>query len=272
MNQLGNGGRTPFSSKLGDASLMQARDIMSRHVVTIDGNASVMDAINLMLSHHISGLPVLGSDGKLIGILSEGDFVRRVEIGTQKKHRRLLSLLVGDDQEALDYLRQHGKNVSQIMTADPVTVPEDTPIEDIARLMERQRVKRLPVMRGDELVGIVSRADFMTAIADASIREFGISATDRDIKAAVIAALSKAPWRPCALNVTVHDGVVSLRGHVRSSNAHKATIAAVENVSGVKRVDDRLTRIARPPPEEDYGGGDFVSVESEPSTDDDEPL
>ncbi|WP_461316190.1 CBS domain-containing protein [Bradyrhizobium embrapense] len=244
---------------------------MSRNVITIDADASVIDAIKTMLSHHISGLPVVDRDGALIGLLSDGDFVRRVEVGTEKRRGRWLAMLAGTSQVALDFARQHGRKVSQIMSPNPITIEEDTPLEQVVQLMESHGVTRFPVMRDKKLVGMVTRTDFMTAIASLRL-DLSSSGNDDQIGASVIAALAHAPWRPAALNVSVRDGVVSLRGNIRSDNARKAATVAVENVAGVKRVDDQLVKIIYPPPEDDYGGGDFVSLEEEPSTEDDQPL
>lgn len=251
---------------------MRVREIMSRNVITIDADASVIDAIKTMLSHHISGLPVVDQDGALIGILSDGDFIRRVEVGTEKRRGRWLALLAGTNQTALDFARQHGREVRQIMSPNPITVQEDTPLEQVVRLMESHGITRFPVMRDKALVGMVTRTDFMTAVASLRLGRPSPCGNDDQIRAAVIATLAHAPWRPTALNVSVHDGVVSLRGSVRSDNAHRATIVAAENVGGVKRVEDQLVKITYPPPEEEYGGGDFVSLQEEPSTEDDQPL
>lgn len=251
---------------------MRAHEIMSRHVITISADALVIDAIKAMLSHHVSGLPVVDADGKLIGILSEGDFIRRAEIGTEKRRGRWLTLLAGVNQVALDFARQHGRKVGQIMTPDPITIGEDTTLEQIVRLMESRNVSRFPVMRGDDIVGMVTRTDFMTAVGNSSLDVQGASDADEAIRNSVTATLSQASWRPCALNVSVHHGVVTLRGAVRGDNARKAAIIAAENVRGAKRIDDQLTKITYPPPEEDYGGGDIVSLEEDPYTADDQPL
>lgn len=249
---------------------MHAQEIMSRHVITVDANASVSTAIKIMLSHHISGLPVIDAKGKLIGIVSESDFLRRAEVGTEKRRGRWLALLAGEEQEALDFTRQHGRKVSEIMSPNPLSVGENTSLEQIVQLMESHNVKRLPVVRGEEIVGMVTRADFLAAIANRSLNAGSYSYDDNQIREAVVAALSHASWQPCALNVSIHDGVVVLRGTVSGDNARKAAIVAAENVRGVDRVEDQLSTY--PPPEEDYGGGDFVSLQEESSTEDDEPL
>jgi hypothetical protein len=139
--------------------------------------------------------------------------------------------------------------------------------------MESRSIKRLPVMRGDQIVGIVAPSDFLPAIAALARNPQGYTADDEKIRSDVVAAITPAPWRPCGLNVSVSDGIVSLRGVVRGDNARQAAIVAAENVPGVKRIEDHLSRRAEyPPSEADYGGGDFVSLQEQPSTTDDEPL
>jgi len=250
---------------------MRAHQIMSRQVITVGVDASVADAIAIMLGHHVSGLPVVDAAGRMAGIVSEGDFIRRAEIGTARKRGRWLTLLAGADRVALDFARSHGRKVGEIMTRNPVTIGEDTPLADIVEIMEAHHVKRLPVMRGDSLVGMVTRTDFMPAVARLARSANGSSSQDDDrIRDLVVAAMADEPWRPCAMNVDVRDGVVSLRGSVKSENARQAAIIATENVPGVSRVEDDLT--IYPAPEEDYGGGDFASLPEETSTVDDQPL
>jgi len=215
---------------------MRADQIMTPEVITVGADASIVEAIHKMLQHHVSGLPVVDAEGKLIGIISEGDFIRRAEIGTERKRGRWLNCLVGPDQIAADFVREHGRKVRQIMTPDPVTVAEHTSLAQIVPVMESYNVKRLPVLRGDRLVGIVTRSDFL----------------------------------PCRLNVMVRDGVVSLGGVVKSEKARQAAIVAAENVPDVKKVQNHLC--IYPSPEDDLGGGDFVSLQEQPSTQDDEPL
>lgn len=251
---------------------MRAHDIMSRHIVTTTADTSMIDAIKTMLSHHISGLPVIDLHGKLIGILSEGDFIRRVEVGTSRRRGRWLALLAGPEQAALDFVRQHGRKVGEIMSPNPFTINEETPIEQIVQLMESHNIKRLPVMRGDEIVGMVTHTDFMIAIANLSRKIRSRVDTDDRIRGSVVEALSRELWRPRALNVSVNDGVVVLKGTVKGESVRKAAIVAAENIPGVRRVDDQLSNVSHPAPEDEYGGGDFVSLQEEPSTADDTPL
>jgi CBS domain-containing protein len=251
---------------------MRAHEIMSRQVITVGVEASVADAITTMLAHHVSGLPVVDSAGRLVGIVSEGDFIRRAEIGTGRKRGRWLTFLAGADRAALDFAREHGRKVGEIMTTNPVTIGEDAPLPEIVDIMEAHGIKRLPVMRDGKIVGMVTRADFLPAIVDLARRVKDSSKDDDQIRGSVIAAMEHATWRPCALKVAVIGGVVSLRGVVRSDKARQAAIVAAENVPGVKKVEDLICEVAYPPPEEDYGGGDFVSLQAETSTEDDQPL
>lgn len=252
---------------------MRADQIMTQQVIAVGPDTSIVEAANTMLRHHIGGLPVVDPAGKLIGIISEGDFIRRAELGTQRKRGRWLQFLVSSDQIASDFVHAHGRKVGQIMTPDPLTIAEDTPLERIVQIMESGSVKRLPVMRGDRLVGIVTRTDFLAAVANLARNAPSQSADDEHIRNAVLAAIQQAPWRPYTLNVTVADGIVSLRGVVKNDRARQAAIVAAENVAGVKKVDDHFcTARAYPPPEEEFGGGDFVSLQEQPSTVDDEPL
>jgi len=251
---------------------MLAHQIMSRHVVTVGLDASVADAIAIMLGHHVSGLPVVDAAGRLVGIVSEGDFLRRAEIDTERKRGRWLDFLAGADRVALDFARSHGRKVGEIMTRNPVTIAEDTPLAEIVEIMDRHRVKRLPVLRGDSLVGMVTRTDFLPAVARLVRRTVAKDGApdDERIRELVVAAMADAPWRPCAMNVAVNGGVVSLRGSVKSEKARQAAVIAAENVAGVSKVEDGLT--IYPAPEDEYGGGDFASLPEEPSTADDQPL
>jgi CBS-domain-containing membrane protein/ribosomal protein S17 len=225
-----------------------------------------------MLRHHISGLPVIDAEGKLVGIVSEGDFIRRAETGTQHKRGRWLSFLAGPRRLATDFVREHGRKVGEVMTPNPRTVDEGTSLDEVVRIMQASSIKRLPVTRGEKMVGILTRSDFLPAIANLA-HIAGPSSDDDHIRNEVTAALRQTPWRPCPLNVAVRDGIVGLSGVVRSESARKAAIVAAENAAGVRKVNDYLSVApVYPAAEEDFGGGDFVSLQEQPSTADDEPL
>lgn len=252
---------------------MRAHQIMSRRVVTIRPEAPIVDAIKLMLAQHISGLPVVDSSGKLVGILCESDFLRRTEIGTEHARNRLLTILLGADRIAGEFVKEHGRKVEQVMTRQPATTGEQAPLEEVADLMERRHLNHVPVLRDDRIVGIITRSDFLSAVSGPLTGASGYSEDDNRVRRSVLAALARIPWQPVGLNVSVKDGAVTLRGVIQGENAHRAVVVACENVQGVRQVDDRLClQSTQPDPEDDYGGGDFVSLQAEPSTLDDEPL
>jgi CBS domain-containing protein len=219
---------------------MRAHQIMTRPVISITPETAIADAANTMLQKHISGLPVVDASGKLIGIVSEGDFIRRSEIGTQRKRGRFLKFILGPGKEANDFVREHGRKVAEIMTPEPLTITEDTQLEEIVELMEKNNVKRLPVMRGDKLVGIVSRANLLQAVASLARDIPDPTADDDHIRNRVIDALEKNDWCPFGLSVVVRDGIVHLSGVITEERSRQAAVVAAENVSGVKKVHDHL--------------------------------
>jgi CBS domain-containing protein len=219
---------------------MRAHQIMTRRVITVKADTPILEAANLMLHQHVSGLPVVDEAGKLIGIVSEGDFIRRSEIGTQRKRGRWLKILVGPGLSAFDFVHEQGRKVAEIMTSDLYTTTEDMLLEDVVQLMERQNVKRLPVMRGDVLVGIVTRSDLLRAVASLARDVPDPTADDDHVRNRVIAAIEKGDWQPMQLGVTVRDGIVHLTGMIMDERFRQAIIVAAENVSGVKLVHDHL--------------------------------
>lgn len=219
---------------------MRAHQIMTKDVITVEPDASIVEAAKLMLEHHFSGLPVLDRAGKLIGIISEGDFLRRSEIGTQRRRPRWLQFFVGPGREASEFVRQSGRKVEEIMTHDPVTVSEHTALEELVSLMEKHDVKRLPVIRGEKLVGIVTRANLLQAVASLARDVPDPTADDDHIRERITQAINKTGWRPIGLQVTVRNGVVHLHGIIVNASSRQAAIVAAENIAGVKEVHDHL--------------------------------
>jgi len=219
---------------------MRAHQIMTRPVITVTPETTIVEAANTMLSKHVSGLPVVDATGKLVGIVSEGDFIRRSEIGTQRKRGRFLKFILGPGKAASDFVLEHGRKVAEIMTAEPLTVTEDTSLEKIVDLMEKNSVKRLPVVRGDKIVGIVSRSNLLQAVASLAREIPDPTADDDHIRNRVIDALAKNDWCPFGLSVVVRDGIVHLSGVITEERSRKAAAVAAENVTGVKEVHDHL--------------------------------
>lgn len=220
---------------------MKAIDVMTRDVVSIDPDASILEAVRLMLQHRISGLPVVDSSGQLQGIVTEGDFLRRSESGTQRKRPRWLEFLLGPGRLATDYVHASGRRVDEVMTTDVHTVTEDTPLERIVNVMERYRIKRVPVMRGERIVGILTRANLMRAVAALALAERPVAADDAAIHERLLAELKRQSWAPVGLiDVIVKDGVVNLSGALTDERERQAIRIAAENIPGVKKVADHL--------------------------------
>ena len=219
---------------------MRAHQIMTKPVATVAPDATIVDAANIMLDRHISGLPVVDASGKLVGIVSEGDFIRRTEIGTGRRRGRWLQFILGPGKSASDFVHEHGRRIAEVMTESPVTITEDTSLADIADLMERKNVKRLPVLRGDEVVGMITRANLLQAVASLAHQIPDPTADDDHIRSRIVHAIEKTDWCPSRLNVIVRDGIVHLSGVILDEDARQAAVVAAENVEGVTKVHDHL--------------------------------
>jgi CBS domain-containing protein len=221
---------------------MKARDVMTRKVIATAPDASIGEAVRLMLQNRISGLPVVDTTGKLVGMVTEGDFLRRAETGTERKRTRWLEFFSGPSQLATEYIQSHGRRVAEVMTPDPVAISEDTPLDEVVSVMEKRRIKRLPVVSDQKVVGIVSRANLLHALAALDREARPISTDDAAIHGRIVAELDKQSWAPKNLiNVVVRDGVVDLWGVVVADNQREAAAVLVENVPGVKRVRNHLS-------------------------------
>src|SRR6202011_5011581 len=174
---------------------MRAHQIMTRPVITVTPETAIVEAANTMLQRHVSGLPVVDTAGKLVVIISEGDFIRRSEIGTQRKRGRFLKFILGPGKAATDFVHEHGRKVAEIMTPEPFTISEDTVLAGIVELMEKNNIKRLPVLRGDKIVGIVSRSNLLQAVASLAREIPDPTADDDHIRNRVIEAIEKNDWR-----------------------------------------------------------------------------
>ena len=220
---------------------MLAGDVMTREVISVASDASAMQAGALMLKHQISGLPVVDSSGILLGIISEGDFLRRAELGTQRRRPRWLAFLISPGRLASEYVHACGRKVKEIMTPNPYTVTESTPVTEVVQLMERHRIKRVPVVCGRRLVGIVSRADLLRALARRARATETVATNDVEIRERVMAELRRQSWAPLDLiNIIVRDRIVELRGTITEDSARQAMVVATENVPGVHAVHDHL--------------------------------
>ena len=219
---------------------MRAHQIMTRNVITVGPDCSILDAANLMLRNHVSGLPVLDESGELVGIVSEGDFLRRSEIGTQRKRPSWLQFFTSTGHLADEFVNERGRKIEDVMTRDPVTVDEETPLDEMVSLMQRKGIKRLPVLRDRKLVGIVTRANLLQAVASMAKEIPDPTADDDHIRARLLRTFDEADWRPIGLQVSVRNGVVHLYGLIADDRARRAAIVAAENTAGVREVHDHI--------------------------------
>ena len=220
---------------------MKASDVMTRNIFSVRPDATVAEAIRTMLDKQISGLPVIDEAGRLVGILTEGDLLRRGETGTERQRPRWLEILMGPGRLAGEYVRTHGRKVDGIMTRDLVSVAPDTPLKEVVELMERHRIKRVPVLDGDVPVGILSRADLLRALLGALEEQPASTASDGEIRERILAELARSAWVPRdGIAITVANGVVELNGVILDEKERDALRVAAENVPGVKAVEDHL--------------------------------
>jgi CBS domain-containing protein len=235
---------------------MQVRDVMTANVISVAAQATILEAARTMLRNRISGLPVVDADGRLVGMVTEGDFLRRSEIGTERRRPKWLEFVLGPGRVAQDYVRAAGRKVEDVMTRDPVAVREDDDLETVVELMERRHVKRFPVLRDDKIVGIVSRANLMRALVGLARTEMAPAGGDRAIRELIVAAFAKQPWAP-HVNVVVKESVAELWGTITDERERQACVVTAENVAGVRAVHDHLiwvepiSGMAFPAPEDD---------------------
>ena len=221
---------------------MKAIDVMTTQVVTVTADTPVAEVANLMLSQHVSGVPVLDRDGSLRGIVSEGDLMRRAETGTDRRQRSWWLRLVGDEAgEARDYVKTHGATAGDVMTHPVNSVSPEADLSEVAMLLEKRRIKRVPVVDDGKLVGLVSRADLLRGLATKG----GLAAPPADDRAkreALVEHLAQQSWASSAMvNVTVDDGVVHLWGVYETEDQHEALLVAARNVTGATEVEDHLS-------------------------------
>jgi CBS domain-containing protein len=223
---------------------MIVAEIMTRDPVTVAPGASIADAAQLMLDRHISGLPVKAGDGALVGVVTEGDLLRRAETGTARRRPRWLEFLVGPGRLAGDYVDTHGRKVGEVMTAQVVSVAPNAPLDSVVTLMEQRHIKRVPVVAKGRLVGIVSRADLVRALLD-SLKQSGAASSkpvdDSEIRSTLSGIIDREPWGPrFSVEVAVENGTVELFGTVSDERERLAVKVAAENIAGVKTVRDHL--------------------------------
>ncbi|RDJ99771.1 CBS domain-containing protein [Paraburkholderia lacunae] len=218
---------------------MRASDVMTSNVVSAKPDMTVSEVARMLVDKGISGAPVIDAAEHVIGMISEGDLLHREELGTDQRRRSWWLDLFSSSNDARDYIKTHALKVQDVMTTRVISVDEDTPLSEVANILETRRIKRVPVTKAGRLVGIVSRANLVQALA--SIPEEpapDMALSDREIRAALMGEMTGHNWAFAGRNIVVIDGVVHLWGIFHSMEAVQAVRVAAEGIPGVKRVED----------------------------------
>lgn len=223
---------------------MKTSDIMTRQVVTVTPETSIAEAARLMLQHRISGLPVVDAKNAVIGIITEGDLLRRGETASAPHHPWWLQLLLGPGRLAEEYTLAHARKVGEAMHSDVVSVAPEADVSDVVQLMNKRRIKRVPVVEDGKLAGIVSRANLVRALVKALVKRPARPLSDHEIRTAILDATTEEPWGPrFAIDVEVKDGFVDIYGTITDERERIALQVLAENVPGVKGVRDHVVWI-----------------------------
>lgn len=220
---------------------MKALDLMQRELITTTAETAIEDAVRLMVANRISGLPVVDSTGALLGILSEGDLLRRAELGTEARVPAWLGWLTGQGRAAREYVREHARKVGDVMTAPAISVTPQTELAEVVALMESRRIKRVPVVQGGRLVGMLTRCDLVRALESLLPKLDTRPVADARLRLRLLASLREQRWAPRgSVDIKVVDGVVELLGVITDERTRQAMQVLAENTPGVRAVTDHL--------------------------------
>lgn len=220
---------------------MKASDVMTQPVITVHRDAFLYDAIQLMLKNRISGLPVVDNAGKPVGMLTEGDLLRRSETHTERVRPRWIAFLLGSGRLAEEYVHSHSKRINEVMSTKVISVSPDASLEQVVTVMERHRIKHVPVLKGEQIAGIITRANLMQALLHFSGSFPAPSQGDSEIQRRVLDELKTTSWGGKGyITVVVKDGTVHLHGIVLDARERDALRVAAENVPGVKAVHNHV--------------------------------
>ena len=220
---------------------MKAMDVMVRNVLTVNPDTSVSEVARLLVENDISAVPVVDDHGQMVGMISEADLMRREEIGTEKRRPWWLEAMTPATTLAQEFAKSHGKRVAELMSRQVVSASEDAPLIEIAALLEKHRIKRVPITKDDKLVGIVSRSNIIQALASSKGEADSERHSDRTIRSEVLARLAEQRWTDFgSRNIIVAGGVVHLWGLVGSAEERKALTSLAEDVPGVIAVVDEM--------------------------------
>jgi CBS domain-containing protein len=221
---------------------MRVKDVMTKQVISVSPQTSIAEALDTMTRSRLSGLPVINDGGSLVGIVSEADFLRRGELGTAKPQGGWLETVFLPGRAAEIYARAHARRVDEIMSTDVASIEETASLGDAVKIMEKRRVKRLPVVSDDKVIGMIARADFIRALALLLRQPYEEAlVSDAEIAKRIEKEMNAQKWAPVAsIDVAVKDGVVTLRGYLTDERERNAIHALVENVEGVRGLHDHM--------------------------------
>jgi CBS domain-containing protein len=220
---------------------MNAADVMVTKVITVQPDASVREVAKILLANRISAVPVVDKSNGLLGIVSEADLIRRAEIGTERSSSRWLELLVGNQLSAQDFIKSHARRVADVMTRDVITVTAGASLSEIVHLLEKHRIKRVPVVDKGKIIGIVGRANLLQALLrsqqDISAERLKAPVSQADM----VTKLEAEPWWPGNVNVIINDGAAQLWGIVEAQVQKDAIRVAVESIPGVRTISNEIS-------------------------------
>ena len=220
---------------------MKAADVMATNVITVGLDTPVATIAEVLLANRISAVPVVNDKDVLVGIVSEGDLIHRVEAGTERHRSWWLELLTGKETLAHEFVMSHARKAADVMTRPVISVQPDTPLGDIASLLEKHRIKRVPVASNGKIVGIVSRANLIQALVNLNRAKTEASVDDLTLHGNILEQLRSKPWvDPSTISILVNNGSVELWGIVDSETEKNAIRVAVEVMPGVRQVANKL--------------------------------
>jgi CBS domain-containing protein len=220
---------------------MKAADVMATNVITVRLDTPVATIAEVLLANRISAAPVVNDKDVLVGIVSEGDLIHRVEAGTERHRSWWLELLTGKETLAHEFVMSHARKAADVMTRPVISVQPDTPLGDIASLLEKHRIKRVPVASNGKIVGIVSRANLIQALVNLNRAKTEASVDDLTLHGNILEQLRSKPWvDPSTISILVNNGSVELWGIVDSETEKNAIRVAVEVMPGVRQVANKL--------------------------------
>lgn len=224
---------------------MKVRDVMTPNVVSVTADLTVAEVAKLMLDRRISAVPVVDGSEKVVGVISEGDLIRRPELDTDKPRSRWLRFFMSDEDRARDYVKTHGLRARDVMSQPVVGVSPDATLTDVVNLMTARRIKRVMVLEHGKLVGVITRSDLLRMLhAREAMPTEGVPQDDASIREKILKTIDGQGWAASAIiNVQVTNGTAYLWGVVDSDEQRKAILVAVQGVPGVRATEDHLGKL-----------------------------